>query len=464
MKSSMNKKGRVSILWKVTSWYTMFLVILSLIVVAVIYLVSGSIIRNTSKSQLMKVVEESFDEIDYNDGEIEIDDDLDLYEKNIYLIVYDMSGNTLAGFLPSRFPTELAFHERELQLVHDNTTSWYVYDCIGVIEDYGLVQIRGVAPVITTSGNVHIVNYVLLAVFPILIIVAAVGGFIITKRAFQPVAQMRATVEQISDGKDLTRRVNLGDGKDELYKLGHTFDRMFERLEDSFEREKQFTSDVSHELRTPISVMLSQCEYAMEQENPEETEQSLNIIYKQTKKMHRLIQQLLMLSRCDQGFEKLHVERFSLSDLCEIVVEEVEERAKLKHIQIEQDIQPDIVIEGDETLLMRMLVNLLNNAIHYGDENGWIKVSLSKKENRIYGIVADNGIGIDPKEHDKIWNRFYQVNPARTSGTDDSMGLGLSMVKWIVEAHGGTIRVESELGKGSRFLFELPALRSDLNI
>ena len=368
-----------------------------------------------------------------------------------------MSGNTLAGFLPRRFPTDLAFHEREVRRVNDSTTSWFVYDCIGVIQDYGPVQIRGVVPTNAASGSVHIVIYVLMAVFPILILVATVGGFIITKRAFRPVAQMRATVEQISDGKDLTRRVNLGDGKDELYKLGHTFDRMFERLEDSFEREKQFTSDVSHELRTPISVMLSQCEYAMEQENPKETIQSLNIIYKQTKKMHRLVQQLLMLSRCDQGFEKLHVERFSLSELFEIVAEEVEERAKLKHIQIEQDIEPDIIIEGDETLLMRMLVNLLNNAIHYGNENGWIKVSLSKHENRILGIVEDNGIGIDQKEQDKIWNRFYQVSPARTSGADDNMGLGLSMVKWIVEAHGGSIRVESELGRGSKFLFELPS-------
>lgn len=455
MKSKRKEKRRVSILWKVTSWYTMFLVILAVIVVAVIYLVSGKIVRNTSKSKLMKVVESLNHEIEYEDGEIEIDDDLDYYEDNIYIVVSDMSGNTLGGFLPKRFPTDLAFHEKQLQLVEDNGSTWFVYDSIVEVEDYGLAQIRGVAPATTVSADLNIVIFVLLAVLPILILIATVGGFIITKRAFQPIAQMRATVEQISDGKDLTRRVNLGEGKDEIYKLGHTFDRMFERLEESFEREKQFTSDVSHELRTPISVMLSQCEYAIEQENPKETTQSLNIIYKQTKKMHRLIQHLLMLSRCDQGFEKLHVEQFSLSELFEIVVEEAEERAEERHIRIEQDIQPEIVIEGDETLLMRMLVNLINNAIHYGNDNGWIKVSLSKHERVILGMVEDNGIGIAPKDQEKIWNRFYQVNPARTSGEDDSMGLGLSMVKWIIEAHGGTIRVESELGKGSRFIFEL---------
>lgn len=340
-------------------------------------------------------------------------------------------------------------------MVHGDTSSWFVYDSVEEVESYGPVIIRGVHPTTAVPGDLSIIIFVLIALLPLLILIATVGGFVITKRAFRPISQMRETVEQISDGKDLTRRVNLGDGNDEIYKLGHTFNRMFERLEDSFEREKQFTSDVSHELRTPISVMLSQCEYAMEQVNPKETTQSLGIILKQSQKMHRLIQQLLMLSRCDQGFEKLHMERFSLSELFEIVVEEAEERAELKHIKMKQDIQPEIIIEGDETLIMRMLVNLLNNAINYGNEDGWIKVSLTKHESVILGMVEDNGIGINPKDQEKIWNRFYQVNAARTSGEDESMGLGLSMVKWIIEAHGGTIRVESELGKGSRFLFEL---------
>lgn len=451
----MRLKGKVSILWKVTSWYTMFLVILAVIVVAVIYLVSGKIVRNTSKSRLVNAVESLSQEIEYEDGKVDIDDVDDCYEDNIYIIVYDKSGNTLTGFLPNRFPKAQPVHEKQLQLVHGDTSSWFVYDSVEEVESYGPVIIRGVHPTTAVPGDLSTIIFVLIALLPLLILIATVGGFVITKRAFRPISQMRETVEQISDGKDLTRRVNLGDGNDEIYKLGHTFNRMFERLEDSFEREKQFTSDVSHELRTPISVMLSQCEYAMEQVNPKETTQSLGIILKQSQKMHRLIQQLLMLSRCDQGFEKLHMERFSLSELFEIVVEEAEERAELKHIKMKQDIQPEIIIEGDETLIMRMLVNLLNNAINYGNEDGWIKVSLTKHESVILGMVEDNGIGINPKDQEKIWNRFYQVNAARTSGEDESMGLGLSMVKWIIEAHGGTIRVESELGKGSRFLFEL---------
>lgn len=451
----MNKRVRIPILWKVTLWYSTFLVMISIVVVATIYMVSGRIMRNTSKTLLMNVVEASIDELEYEDGRLEIDDDFDIYDDMISIVVYDMAGNPLIGSLPKRFPYQIPMQDRELRRIEETPTTWYVYDCVAEVEDYGMVQVRGVTPATSTVTDVHTVLYVLAGVLPILILVATVGGFMITKRAFRPVAQMRTTVEQINDGKDLTRRVNLGDGKDELYKLGHTFDRMFERLEESFEREKQFTSDVSHELRTPISVMLSQCEYALEQENPKETEQCLNIIYKQTTKMHRLIQQLLQLSRCDQGFERLQLESFSMSELLEVVLEEMEEKASAKHIRIESDIESDVMIRGDETLLMRMMVNLLNNAIHYGCENGWIRVCLSRKEHTIYGMVADNGIGIDRKEQDKIWNRFYQVNPARTSNDDDSMGLGLSMVKWIVEAHGGTIRVESELGKGSKFIFEL---------
>lgn len=298
--------------------------------------------------------------------------------------------------------------------------------------------------------------YVLLAFLPIVVLIAVYGGYHITKRAFRPIHQIIEAVEQINHASDLTKRIQLGEGTDEIYRLGKTFDSMFERLEGAFQREKQFTDDVSHELRTPITVILSQCEYAMEQENPEETNKSLEGIYKYTKKMHRMMEQLLLMSRSNQGTKSLRMETIDLSELVEAIVEESKERAQEKNITLESEVEPNLMMNGNETLFMRLMVNLVNNAIKYGHRNGWIRVRLYQKNHTIIGMVEDNGIGIETKEQEKIWKRFYQVNPARTSNEEGSMGLGLSMVLWIIEAHHGTIRVESELGKGSRFIFELP--------
>lgn len=454
----MRRKNQLSILWRVTLWYAMFLMIIAIAVTSAIIVVSDKIIQITSKELLIHIVETAMEEIDYDEGEIELDEDLQLDEKNAYLAVYNMSGEMIAGALPRKFETEVSLSINKIQTVSVRNHDWYLYDSEQYLEDYGKVILRGIMPVDTSISNYRLMLYVLLAFLPVVILIAICGGYLITKRAFRPLYQIMEAVEQINYASDLTKRIQLGEGKNEIYRLGKTFDSMFERLEGAFQREKQFTDDVSHELRTPITVILSQCEYAMEHENenPEETNKSLQAIYKYTKKMHRMMEQLLLMSRSNQGEKSLMMEPFDLSELIEVIVEESKERAEEKDITIESMIEPNIMINGNETLLMRLMVNLINNAMKYGRRNGWIRVKLYQEDSTILGSVEDNGIGIKAEEQEKIWQRFYQVNPARTSNEEGSMGLGLSMVLWIVEAHGGTIRVESEFGKGSRFIFELP--------
>ena len=214
----------------------------------------------------------------------------------------------------------------------------------------------------------------------------------------------------------------------------------------------QFTSDVSHELRTPVSVILSQCEYASHPEaTEEEKSDALHTIERQSRKMATLISQLLTLSRADAGRAKLHMELLNVSDLAEITVEEQRDFAASRNITLSSWIQPDILMRADETMMMRLFINLLTNAITYGKEGGHVLLELSSSEEQIEGSVSDDGIGIPPEHLDKIWNRFYQVDTSRTSRENGSSGLGLAMVKWIVEAHGGTITVESKEGTGSRF-------------
>lgn len=150
------------------------------------------------------------------------------------------------------------------------------------------------------------------------------------------------------------------------------------------------------------------------------------------------------------------VERLNLSELTEMAVEEQKLLAEKKGLcrTFELQIEPEVYARADESYYIRLLVNLLENAVYYGKENGMVKVTLSKNGKMIEGIVEDNGIGISEEDLVHIWERFYRADPARS--TDSHSGLGLSMVKWIVEAHGGTIRAESRLGECTRFIFEIP--------
>lgn len=150
------------------------------------------------------------------------------------------------------------------------------------------------------------------------------------------------------------------------------------------------------------------------------------------------------------------VERLNLSELTEMAVEEQKLLAEEKGLcrTFELQIAPEVYARADESYYIRLLVNLLENAVYYGKENGMVKVTLAKNGKMIEGIVEDNGIGISEEDLVHIWERFYRADPARS--TDSHSGLGLSMVKWIVEAHGGTIRAESRLGEGTRFIFEIP--------
>ena len=230
---------------------------------------------------------------------------------------------------------------------------------------------------------------------------------------------------------------------------------MLDKLEHSFQKEKQFTSDASHELRTPVTVILSQCEYLLEEGDLSgEERKSVEAIQRKARNMARMISQLLFLSRADQNRQAVQKENLDLSMLTEIAVEEQQEIALSRGIQIETDIQENIYGYVDETLFIRIWMNLLGNAVTYGRENGWIKVGLSKENDRICGYVQDNGIGIRKEDLPRIWERFYRVDTSRTD--QEHSGLGLSMVKWIVQAHGGEITVESQEGRGSRFIFQIP--------
>ena len=231
---------------------------------------------------------------------------------------------------------------------------------------------------------------------------------------------------------------------------------MFGRLEKSFEAERQFTSDASHELRTPTAVIMAQAEYGLElADNEDEYREALEVIKRQAERMNDLINRLLFFTRLDQGTEPVNMEEVNLSQLTSDICAE-QQMIKYSNITLSADIEPDIAAITDRNLFTRLLNNLCSNAYKYGKPDGSIKVSLKRLDDRAVLSVADDGIGISEENLEKIWNRFYQVEPSRNEDAGGGgIGLGLSMVKRIAVLLGGEVSVESTLGKGTIFSFSM---------
>lgn len=444
----------LSIKLKITLWYTAFMALLIILTLIVLFSISSVQVLSDARARLRNTVLQAFSEIDYEDGLLTFDDDINYLEEGVYISVYDAQGYLLYGRTPTGFSGASTLIMDQMQQVGSGQDFWYVYDYCQSVDGYGNLWIRGVASHSRSDSILRIITNAALILLPFFVAFIALGGYLITAKALRPLSAMTETARAISEGNDLTRRIRLGSGRDEVHVLAHTFDQMMERLQSSFETEKQFTSDVSHELRTPVAVILSQCEYASQEGTPsEELRGSIGVIGAQARKMSALISQLLTLARADSGKQKLQYELVNLSELAEIIVEEQSIAAEEKGITLLTDIQPEILLRADETMMMRLFINLISNSITYGKPDGHTLVTLSANETEITGSVQDDGIGIPADKLDKIWQRFYQVDPARTSGSSSGSGLGLSMVKWIVQAHGGRIEVSSRLGEGSCFTF-----------
>jgi signal transduction histidine kinase len=427
-------------------------------VLGFMYLISSSVIEKEVKKELEAVVDSIGGSLHLDDQEVIID--VNLVQNGIYTVVYNENLNPIQGFFPLEYDnTNIEFKSDVLQTIKINGLNFYIYDrkvSLQDEEDRTSVWIRGVVAADTAPNLMKNLFEMALMTLPFLVLLAAIGGYLISRQAFKPIDRLMKAANEISDGKDLSKRIGLENSKDEIGRLASTFDRMFNRLENSFEAEKQFTSDASHELRTPITVILAQSELAQSSAKTlEDHQEALGVIHRQALKASHLISQLLAFARLDQDRGKLEFTPVDLSDLAQSVCDEQKE-AWNSSITLSADIQANVSTQGDPVLLNRLMSNLIENAYQYGKENGHIKVSLTQTQKENIFIVEDDGMGISQQEQEKIFERFYQVSNSRTSNERGSMGLGLAMVQKIALLHKGSIKVESTLNNGSIFTFRFP--------
>lgn len=450
------KRKRFSIKTRVTLWYTTLLAVLVGLVVAVVLVMSSTMEEMQVKKILEKSTAHASAQLVYEKGTVQFVEPVDTYEDGVYLLFYDERYQFLDGSWPRKFPNGVDAANRAFQTIRQGNTTYYVYDRLLEFASGG-VWIRGIYEATGAQLILDSVVRVILIALPSLAAIAALGGWLITRNAFRVVDELRQQADSISSGRDLSRRIPVNGERDELYRLAGTLNRMFDRLEDSFQAEQQFISDVSHELRTPTAVILAECQYALESGQTAEQTAALEVIQRQGKRMSRMTEEMLTLSRLERGQTQLEREETDLTELVEVICEDQQELLP-EHLNLRWELAP-VTAQVHQDMMIRLVINLLNNAVRYANHE--ILVTLACQDEVVTLSVADDGVGIEPEHQKRIFQRFYQVEGSRARKSGGSLGLGLAMCDQIARQHSGRISVESTPGEGSCFTITFPAQQEE---
>jgi len=290
---------------------------------------------------------------------------------------------------------------------------------------------------------------------PVALLISFSGGWFLAKKSLRPVDEISRRARHIT-ASNLNQQIPQTDSNDEISRLISTFNEMIARLNRSFEHTRQFSIDVSHELRTPLTIMRGEIELALRsRKTPAAYRQVLASTLDEIIRMSNIIDNLLTLTKSDLGQTEIYFEDLSLDDIMMQLYEDSEVLASKKNIRVNLSRVDEVKVRGDKVRLRQLLLNLVDNAIKYTPKKGEVSLSLEQENGQAKIVVSDTGIGIPPEALDKIFDRFYRVDKARSREPGGS-GLGLSISKWIAETHGGKIEVKSEVGKGSTFTVYLP--------
>ena len=290
---------------------------------------------------------------------------------------------------------------------------------------------------------------------PAALLVAGFGGFLVARKSLAPVVALSDQAERMG-AKNLKERLEVRQPNDELGRLAGVLNGLLARLDHSFESMRSFTADAAHELRTPLSIIRGEADVALSQDRgATEYKEALLIIQDEARRLSRLVDDMLALARADAGQRPLEIRELYLNDLAEECCRAAQVLALQKGIALSLQPSSDIALRGDEDLLRRMMLNLLDNAIKYTPNGGVVSLAVIEEGGSIRIVVTDTGVGIPPEATPRIFERFYRVGKAR-SRVDGGSGLGLAIAKWAAEAHNGTITCTSRPDEGSTFTVDLP--------
>jgi signal transduction histidine kinase len=346
-----------------------------------------------------------------------------------------------------------------LRTVHEGDEDLRLYTMPYTLGDYRLV----IATVQRLRGHEKLLReteLILWFVLPLLVVLAAAGGYLLARKSLRPVANMTERAAAIGEAS-LHERLPVGNPRDELGRLASVFNDLLDRLERAFEERRRFMEDASHELRTPVAVISGESELALSRADrrPEELRDALTAVRAESRHLRDIVDDLFLLARSEAGARPMQQEELYLRDLVDDCVRAARSLAAAKHIVLTLEVgDDDLAFTGDEPLLKRLLMNLLDNAVKFTPDAGHIDVRVSSTGTLYVIDVQDSGPGVPVAARGRIFDRFYRASAetpdvARTEGA----GLGLAIARWIARAHHGDLTLVNSGAEGSLFRVTLPA-------
>jgi heavy metal sensor kinase len=466
----MMKKFNLPIRWRLTIWYGVVLSLILIIFASGIFIYFKNSLQESIDAKIRSIGEvlsssmtDAHNTSVFGNFERYLENVLGKKPKGKFIQIMDSSGRIgakMSDIEGEALPTSFSALERAMrgEIVYETierTKPRLRMITIPILENKKVTSVVQVGTSLEDfDETIRKLLLIMIISIPTSICVTIVVGYFMARKALRPVDQIRRAAVKISSS-NLDEKIDITGRKDELSRLAETFNAMINRLKDAFQRINQFSIDVSHELKTPLTILKGETEVALRKEREKHDYQALlTSNLEEIDRMSCIIDDLLLLSKADTREIKLNVEEVALRDLIVDVIMDMKVVADKKSVALETSELEDIRLKGDELKLRRMFLNIVENGIKYSHVGG--KVSVSSYVNDGYAKidVKDNGIGISEEDIKYIFDRFYRADRSRKR--ESGSGLGLSISRWIAEAHKGGIEVKSQPAQGSMFTIKLP--------
>ena len=299
---------------------------------------------------------------------------------------------------------------------------------------------------------------ILAYIVPIALGIAGIGGWFLARQSLSPVVAMADRARRIGV-ENLSERLPVANPRDELGHLAETFNELLGRLETSLILQRQFMADASHELRTPVATARTAASVALQQEHRDESDyrETLAIVEQQTVRLSRVVDDMFTLARADAGNFPVRITPMYLDEVIDEVVRAARVIASTKNVSIDPLTIRSAAFAGDEDLIRRMIVNLIDNAVRHAPPGSTVRVDLDQTGTGYVIAIRDQGPGIPPEIRPHIFERFYRGDAARRHDVHDGAGLGLALARWIASVHGGDVALARSSPSGSTFVVSLPS-------